>query len=427
MFTIHLKFIQKTIVLVLLPLSMSASNLHEFITLSLNNEQHLIKQMQNKQTTLESTQALRNYLPDIALKSAYIANNKDRFITDPQESLFTKLSLNFLLFDGGAREANLRALKSKEKLSFLDKEQIKNYLALSAITLYFNSLSLEKILLANEQKIAFLKSAFERLQKFYDVGLGSREDLESIKAKYHLSLLEQSQNRLKLANIQKEIKILSNTNFTPKGLAFLKDPLEEKSQNYEVLMAKEQINLAKANVNLAKAQYFPQFYIQNNYSFYKNNHNPKIPTAYANLADEFLQTYSQNNQFILGIEWKIFDFNARAKEVEKQRLNVQIANANARFNERKNQEELKYIKKSLKFLKEQINALNLSLNAADLAFENVDKKYQAGLVSYIEFLQALEMKFKAQSDLELAKNELEITKANYYFNTGADLSLKVKE
>ncbi|ECP9087364.1 multidrug efflux RND transporter outer membrane subunit CmeD [Campylobacter coli] len=421
------KYLKSAIFLALYPLAMLASNLHEFIALSQNNESYLIKQMQSEQANLDKEQAFRNYLPSLSLNSAYVANNKDRFIIDPQESLFAKVSLNFLLFDGGAREANLRALESREKLSFLDKEQNKNYLALNAITLYFNTLSLEKILLANQQKVSFLKSTFERLQKFYDAGLSSKDELESIKAKYHLSLLELSQNELKLANIQKEIKILSDTDFKVQGNAFLENPQQEKSQNYEVMIAKEQINLAKESVNLAKAEYFPKFYIQDNFNFYKNNYNPKVSAPFANLADQFLEKYSQGNQFILGMEWKIFDFNARAKEVEKERLNVQIANANARFSERKNKEELNYLDKSLKVLQEQILALNLSLNAANLAFESVDKKYQAGLVSYVEYLQALEAKFKAQSDLELAKNEFEITKANYYFNAGIDLNSKVKE
>ncbi|EMW1599365.1 multidrug efflux RND transporter outer membrane subunit CmeD [Campylobacter coli] len=421
------KYLKSAIFLALYPLAMLASNLHEFIALSQNNESYLIKQMQSEQANLDKEQAFRNYLPSLSLNSAYVANNKDRFIIDPQESLFAKVSLNFLLFDGGAREANLRALESKEKLSLLDKEQSKNYLALNAITLYFNTLSLKKILLANQQKVAFLKSTFERLQKFYDAGLSPKDELESIKAKYHLSLLELSQNELKLANIQKEIKILSDTDFKVQGNAFLENPQQEKSQNYEVMIAKEQINLAKESVNLAKAEYFPKFYIQDNFNFHKNNYNPKVPAPFVNLADQFLEKYSQGNQFILGMEWKIFDFNARAKEVEKERLNVQIANANARFSERKNKEELNYLDKSLKVLQEQILALNLSLNAANLAFESVDKKYQAGLVSYVEYLQALEAKFKAQSDLELAKNEFEITKANYYFNAGIDLNSKVKE
>ncbi|RTJ98633.1 TolC family protein, partial [Campylobacter jejuni] len=165
-------------IILFLPLVLFGSNLKELINLSQKNEQYLIKQIQIEQAKLTSKEAFRNYLPSLSLNSAYVANNKDRFIIDPQESLFAKVSLNFLLFDGGAREANLRALESKEKLSLLDKEQNKNYLALNAITLYFNTLSLEKILLANQQKIAFLKSTFERLQKFYDAGLSPKDELE---------------------------------------------------------------------------------------------------------------------------------------------------------------------------------------------------------------------------------------------------------
>ncbi len=427
MFKKYLKIISKAVFLAFLSQPASASNLKELINLSQNNEQYLIKQMQNRQAVLENSQAFRNYLPSLGLNAAYVANNKDHFIIVPQESLFAKLSLNVLLFDGGAREATLRALQSKEKLSFLDKEQSRNYLALNAITLYFNTLSLEKILLANEQKVKFLKSSFERLQKFYNAGLSSKDELESIRAKYHLSLLELNQNKLKLVSIQKEIRILSNTDFKPEGETYLDNPIQEKSQNYEVLKAKEQINLAKENLNLVKAQYFPKFYIQNNFGFYKNNYNPKIPAPYINLADEFLEKHSQSNQFILGLEWKLFDFNARAKEIEKERLNVQIANANARYNERKNKEELIYLRQSLNFLKEQISALKLSLEAANSAFESVDKKYKAGLASYVEYLGAVETKFKAQSDLELAINEFEITKANYYFNAGVELISKVRE
>lgn len=426
MFIKYLKNIQKTFFIVFFPFALFASNLKEFIVLSQNNEQYLIKQMQSEQASLARSEAFRNYLPSLSLNAAYTTNNKDRFVIDPQESLFAKVSLHFLLFDGGAREANLRALKSKEKLSLLDKEQSSNYLALNASTLYFNALSLKKIILTSEQKVNFLNSTLKRLQSFYNAGLTSNDELESIRAKYQLSVLELKQNKLKLMNIQKEISILLGKDFTPLANASLKEP-DLKGRSYENLIAEEKINLAKESINLAKAKYYPQFYIQDNFGFYKNNYNPKIPPAYISLADSFLEKHPQSNQFILSMQWKIFDFNARAEEVEKERLNLQIANANARLIQRKNDLELEYLALNLEVLKEQISALNTALNAANLAFESINKKYLAGLVSYVEYLQALEAKFKAQSDLELARNEFEITKANYYFQAGIQIISKVKE
>ena len=132
------------------------------------------------------------------------------------------------------------------------------------------------------------------------------------------------------------------------------------------------------------------------------------------------------NQIMLGLEWKIFDFGTRNKELESKRLALQIQRANYELLKRQNEEELSYLKKNLAVLKEQIEALKYSLNAANLAFESVNKKYSAGLCSYVEYLQALELKFKAMSDLELAKNEFEITKANYYFTAGFDLSKEIQ-
>ncbi|MBK1994072.1 TolC family protein, partial [Campylobacter novaezeelandiae] len=91
--------------IIFLPLILFASNLKEFIELSLKNEQYQIKTMQNMQSSFEIQSLTSSYMPNLNLDIGYVALNKDRLITDPQESFYTKLSLNFLLYDGGKREA----------------------------------------------------------------------------------------------------------------------------------------------------------------------------------------------------------------------------------------------------------------------------------------------------------------------------------
>lgn len=63
----------------------------------------------------------------------------------------------------------------------LDKEQNKNYLALNAITLYFNTLSLEKILLANQQKVAFLNQLLKDCKNFTMQDLALKINLKALK------------------------------------------------------------------------------------------------------------------------------------------------------------------------------------------------------------------------------------------------------
>ncbi|MCR2056599.1 TolC family protein [Campylobacter helveticus] len=421
-----MKKINKCLVLILTPLILKASNLNELIELSLKNESYLIKELQNLQSIAQKDAAFNAYLPSLSLNSGYMANNKDRSLIDPNESLFSRLSLNFLLYDGGKREAHIKSLKLKEILTRLDKKEQKNLLALSATTLYFNYLSLEEIVKANEQKKAFLKQNLIRLENFHKAGLSAKDELESIRAKYHLASLELSQNLLKIENLKKELFILATKEFTPLGKASLKEPRKSQSQNIRVLKAKEQIYLANEGVSMARAEFFPKFFVQNHLSFYENNHNPKIPAPYQNLGAEMFNESGTTNQILLGLEWKIFDFGARNKELESKRLNVQIQKANYALLKRQNEEELKYLEKNLSVLKEQIKALKYSLNAANLAYESVDRKYNAGLCSYVEYLGALELKFKALSDLELAKNELEITKANYYFTAGLEINKEIE-
>lgn len=424
-----LKWLFVSILIPLLTSISFASNLNELINLSLKNEEYLMKELASLKAHSERQSAIRAYLPSLSVQGGYMSNSLDRFATDPRTSLFTKLSLNFLLYDGGKREATLEALKFGERLANLAKEQSKNYLALSATTLYLNYQSMQSLIKASEQKELYLKNTLTRLESFYKAGLTAKDALESVRAKYHLTSLELHKNRLKLIEIEKNLQELSQTRFTPQGIAKIKEPSFESVNSLDTLIAKEQANIARAKLDSAKAEYLPKFFIQNNLSFYQNNFDLEIPPPLAAMSadfvDKYLKKHSRNNQIILGFEWKIFDFFSTSAKVETQRLDFQIQNLNAQFSERKNKLELDFLRKELKVLGEQIEALNLANEAANLAFESVDKKYSAGLNSYNDYLEALENKFKAQSDLELAKNEFEIAKARYYFNAGIDIKERI--
>ena len=174
----------------------------------------------------------------------------------------------------------------------------------------------------------------------------------------------------------------------------------------------------------------PRIFLQDNFGFYRNNYGinlpPQLNTMGLNL-NEYFKKNAKNNEFFIGFEWKIFDFFSTSAKVEKERLDYQIAALGASYAERKNRLEMSFLQKELKVLGEQIEALKLANTAASLAFESVDKKYTAGLSSYNDYLQALESKFKAQSDLELARNEFEIAKARYYYTLGLDIKERIEQ
>lgn len=417
-----------------LPLFMQASNLAEFIDLSLHNESYEIKELQKLQALNEKQSTLREYLPSLSLQGGYTNQSKDFSPLEARESLYTQITLKALLFDGGKREFSLKAKENAIILSTLASEQMQNYLALNATTLFFNYQSLQNIIEASMQKQNHLKHTLDMLERLYEAGLKPLDELESIRAKYSLASLELSQNKFKLLELQSSIKELSLASFVPQGKAFLKEPhFNEKSKNTEVLMAKEKIDLARAELNIARAEYYPKFFLQNDYTFLKNDYDidksilpAGLDTFLSPFEQRYMKKYAQNNRFLAGFEWKIFSFKATKKKVENKKLELLIQNLNTQQAQRKNELELGLIKDELGLLKEQITALTYTQKASDLAFESVAKKYQAGLSSYNDYLGALEAKFKAKSDLELAINTLEITKARYYFKAGLDIKERIE-
>jgi len=414
-----------------LSFALFASNLNELIALSAQNEEYLKAELEHLKAASKRSQAFREYLPELSLNANYLANNKDRFITDPKESLFASLSLKFLVFDFFKRENTLRALENAQDLALVAKNYSKNYLALKACILYFNYQSLQSLIKASTQKKKALKQSLKRLEAFYKVGLSAQEDLEAVRAKFYLADLELAQNELKLAQIARDIKLLSKQDFTPNARASLSEPENlNESKNYELLMTQSKIFLAQNELNAARAEYFPKIFIQNRFTSYKNHFDIEVPQAFRPIAGEFSQTYfpkhSNTNQFLLGFEWKIFDFNARNKAVEQKRLDLQIAKLENAYKKRELALNLEQNYDELKLLKRQIKALEQAFKASNLAFLSVEKKFQSQLASYNDYLLALESKFKAQSDLEFALNEFEISKAKLYFLAAVSIEERIK-
>lgn len=61
-----------------------------------------------------------------------------------------------------------------------------------------------------------------------------------------------------------------------------------------------------------------------------------------------------------------------------------------------------------------------------LTFENVSKRYDAQLVNYVDYLNALSQKFNAQATYVESLNNYELQKANFVFYSGQDLKAYVR-
>ncbi|MGG7047927.1 MULTISPECIES: TolC family protein [unclassified Campylobacter] len=70
-----------------------------------------IKEFEARQAHLERDSVKSGYFPSLSLNASYSAISGDRQLLAPKESLLASASVNFILYDGGAMEARLDALK----------------------------------------------------------------------------------------------------------------------------------------------------------------------------------------------------------------------------------------------------------------------------------------------------------------------------
>ena len=61
------------------------------------------------------------------------------------------------------------------------------------------------------------------------------------------------------------------------------------------------------------------------------------------------------------------------------------------------------------------------------SFNAVSKKYEAGLLGYVEFLNATAQSFSAGSALELSKSKFEIKKAEYLYERGGKIAENIEK
>ena len=416
------------ILLFLLPIVLSAANLKFIIENSQNSEPARIKAYEASRAKLERESVASSYLPSLSLEGGMYRTYGDRSMLTPKSSSSILAKVEFLLYDGGAREARDEILSHLQNKAVLEDEEFRNYLAYQSANLYFNAVALEKIIAAKHAQSRYLNSALKRLVKMQSAGLAATDELESIRARYHLSLSEALEFKQKQNEILSSIELISAQAIIPQGGAYLQMPNFSKSpENLNLKALNEQLLASEHRVQEVGSKQLPQIFIYDTYGFYRNDYNFALGEfeRYRPYVNEFFEKNSQSNQLGVGFKWKIFDFKATSKEKQSARIASLQARLNLDYKRRENELKLKNLKNDIEVLTSKISALEQYVKAADASLEASVKKYESGLLGYTEFLAALAAKFDAVSALEMSVDELEIKKAEYFYESGVDIAQKV--
>ena len=411
-------------------------NLHELILAAQSSNLAQISNYEPQKAQLQKDAVKSAYMPSLTVDGGYSFLSGDINVLRPQRAATARAILELAVYDGGKREALLSSLSHLSAAEILKNEDYQNLLAFNATKLYFSFLSLGELATAKEGEINYLKNALNRLEKYYRAGLSDESEYEAINARYAMALAErleisQNQNEIKnqiYALTGRDIKpvagsriALADDNFAPQKGA--KPELEALKLNFAAALEDEKITASETN---------PQIFIKNTYTFMRTHYDRNLlPVQYRSALepyfDDFFKPNLNTNELILGFSWKAFDFGANKKQREIKRISALQAKLNLDQKRLQNELNLANIKNDLKTLEQKIAAGESALNSAQTSLNAVSKKYEAGLLGYVEFLNATAQSFSAGSALELSKSKFEIKKAEYLYERGGKIAENIEK
>ncbi|WP_148821599.1 TolC family protein [Campylobacter concisus] len=420
----------KKILFIFLPVFLLGSNLSVIANKATQNEISKIKELELKRANLNDEATLSSYMPSLSLEGSYGKNASTFPSIVAKESAGVLARIDFLLYDGGAREARLKMSQLLKNKAAIASDEAKNYLALKAVNLYFNALALENIIAAKQAQANFLKGVLDKLEKANIAGLAAKDELENVRAKYYLANSTQLEYKNKMEQILNEINLLTGEKILPVGGAKMADISSNlASKNAELDRLSQDIFLGEAKLSEAKAGFLPQILLYDTYGFYKNNYDIDLGrlSSYRSYVDKYLKEDTHGNKFGIAFKWKIFDFFATNKMSQAQKIALDEARLNLEYKKRENETRLKNLQSEIVVLTSKIASLNEYVKASDLALKASYEKYNSGLLGYSDLLEALSQKFDAISLFESAKDELEIKKVEFFFENGEPILERIKD
>lgn len=407
--------------LFLLPALLSAQTLKELLAYSTkNNDIIVIKKYQAQAIQKELDAKKSSYFPSVDIGSVY-KRDDDTSPFDAGDTYNAYASLSLDIYDGGKREAQIHEKKSTLNAKNFDKKAYKKSLALDITRDFFTIKSLQASLHAKQEAKNALQAQLKRIKSFYEVKMATLDDVQRVQADFDTNIYDIQTITFQIFSLKsllelkvgEKIKLLEDASF--------KKVLTSK---YETLDATKSAIAQKSalefSANALQSAYYPNISLQDKYNYYE----------YSRLDPKLIQLnatpLNKQNTLLLTLNLRLFDFGQIRKNKEALMLNAQALQTQIAYQEKEQNIQFSLAKARIKTAKLKIKSAKSALNAAQSAFVTIEKKYNAGIVDYIVYLESLTKKTSSKALYESSLNDLEIAYASYYYYSGKNIQEELK-
>lgn len=405
--------LKNILIFFLISTSLYAVSLKELLnSIEVTNENYQAQQALQQMAKKQYESASKDNFPTLNLIGAY-ENNSKVLEHEPEDILYGELKASYTLYDGGRITNNKLAKKSLHESQKFNTQYLKQEIMLDVIREYFSFQNSKSAIEVLNYKINELDEQIRKSEILVKNDLATKDKLQALIASKKESLYDIETLKIDLENSILQLSLLTGLDILPQDNDKLLEPIYKEEQRYDIEAKKLEAQSLKYNEKMHN--YLPTISINNSlkkqkYLDYDEIYNDKL-----------------NNQISLQINIPIFDFGKISKDKEASQLETLALNKEIEYKEKSIQIERKLALKSLESSKIKLDSAIAALEATNTTYEFSKKRFDANLISYTEYLTELTKKQDANYRVILAKNDIELKKANLAFALGIDLLTLIKE
>jgi outer membrane protein TolC len=400
------------ILLLILPLAIYAESLKSLLNFATQHSDLVVSKTFTQKAKKSELEARKSaYYPTLDMGAFYqTLEERTPMQAGDVYSGYAKLALD--IYDGGKKSSLLSQSENNYKSSSFDLDDTRKSLSLKIVQGFFGIKSLEATLEARNKAKKSLQEQLTRMQRFYIARVATQDDVDRLQAAYDANVYEMQALKFQILtlmktlelNVGKEILTLNDSKFQN-----FKDSDIELTDSIKSLVAQKDALVSGAES--IDSVYYPQVRVEDTYSIYGYNRSDILHP----------EGVDNQNKLLLTLNLRLFDNGTLSKTKEailsnSQALNTQVAYATK---EQKMQYDLAISRIKTNSIK--IKSAKSALVSASSAFKTISKKYDAGIVDNVVYLDALSSQTSAKALYETSLNDLEVAYAFYYFYAGKNI------
>ena len=340
---------------------------------------------------------------------------------------------NWEIFSGFKTYNKVREKGSLYRASIEDKEHTKDQLFLNIIEQYYGYFTNRAQLLSLEQKRTQLESNIRRVERLYNAGLTTIDDVESLRAEVLVTEHEIANIKMEIEKNKFMLSLLSQSEVEALERKTIKTPLFKLDENrHDLNMLNFQAQSAKYQAR--QINYLPIVSVSDTYVINSDIGKPgaitmKDPSMNLpgfNMTDMLRRQFPLNQNQIMISATIHLDALTIYRQNEAARLGYMKSLKELAYKKEEQKKDERMYRKSLEIAVAKIKASEAALRSANIAFDNVAKKYDAQILNFTDYLQSLTKKVEAEATYNQALNNYEMQKAYYIYYSGQDLAQHIE-